>query len=457
MPGTPWRARLAALGATTAIVVAACGGAATPTPAPATAAPTAAPHRGAVRGASVLPRPRPRSTAPRETFNGQPYTGNAQVDQGARREDRRVHPLRPGRRPSCSKVAFSPFAINDTAYLEKARRRRLDRRATPNGTGPYKLKEWARATTSSSRPTRPTGARRPRSPTVVFRWSTEAAQRLVELQSGTVDGIDNPGPTTSTTIQGDPNLQALPARGPERLLPRHEQHVSRRSTTRRSARRSPWASTGSGSSTTSYPPGSEVATHFTPCAIPYGCVRRRLVRLRRGGRQGAPRRGRLPRRLQDHDPPTATSSAATCPSRSSWPRTSRPSSRPTWTSRHDRRPGVRHLPRQRQRRQARRHPPARLGRRLPGRHQLPRLPLRRRRQRAVRRPASPTSWRPLQEGAHERRRRGPRAGLRRRPTTLIRQHVPMVPIAHGGSGTACKADVEGAHALAARQRAVRRR
>ena len=29
--------------------------------------------------------------------------------------------------------------------------------------------------------------------------------------------------------------------------------------------------------------------------------------------------------------------------------------------------------------------------------------------------------------------------------TLIKQHVPMVPVAHGGSGTAFKADVEGAH------------
>ena len=32
-----------------------------------------------------------------------------------------------------------------------------------------------------------------------------------------------------------------------------------------------------------------------------------------------------------------------------------------------------------------------------------------------------------------------------RPTTPSRPHVPMVPIAHGGSATAFKADVEGAH------------
>ena len=30
--------------------------------------------------------------------------------------------------------------------------------------------------------------------TLVFRWSKEGAQRLLELQAGTVDGIDNPTP-----------------------------------------------------------------------------------------------------------------------------------------------------------------------------------------------------------------------------------------------------------------------
>ena len=38
--------------------------------------------------------------------------------------------------------------------------------------------------------------------TLVFRWSTEAAQRLLELQSGTVDGIDNLGPADFATVEG---------------------------------------------------------------------------------------------------------------------------------------------------------------------------------------------------------------------------------------------------------------
>ena len=35
---------------------------------------------------------------------------------------------------------------------------------------------------------------------------------------------------------------------------------------------------------------------------------------------------------------------------------------------------------------------------------------------------------------------------------LVKQHVPMIPVAHGGSGTAFKADVEGADSQPAGQR-----
>ena len=43
----------------------------------------------------------------------------------------------------------------------------------------------------------------------MFRWSTEAAQRLVELQSGAVDGIDNVGTDDFATVEGDSNLQLV--------------------------------------------------------------------------------------------------------------------------------------------------------------------------------------------------------------------------------------------------------
>ena len=47
-------------------------------------------------------------------------------------------------------------------------------------------------------------------PNAVIRWSTEAAQRLVELTSGIVDGIDNPGPDDFPTIEANPDLKLYP-------------------------------------------------------------------------------------------------------------------------------------------------------------------------------------------------------------------------------------------------------
>ena len=88
---------------------------------------------------------------------------------------------------------------------------------------------------------------------------------------------------------------------------------------------------------------------------------------------------------------------------------------------------------------------SRLGRRLPGPDQLPRLPLRRR---APAR-SSATPFHDIVD-ALQRGRATADAG---RPdaayteaNNLIKEHVPVVIVAHGGSGTAFKADVEGAHA-----------
>ena len=45
--------------------------------------------------------------------------------------------------------------------------------------------------------------------TVVMRWSSEGAARLLELQAGQVDGIDNPSPDDYPAIDEDPDLQLL--------------------------------------------------------------------------------------------------------------------------------------------------------------------------------------------------------------------------------------------------------
>ncbi len=204
------------------------------------------------------------------TFNGKPYTGTIKSIKAV--DAKTVEFTLCGSDPAfLSKVAFSPFAINDTAYLEKAAADGSIVRS-PNGTGPYKLKEWVQGDhiTLEANPTY--WGEAPKTGTVIFRWSTEAAQRLVELQSGNADGIDNPGPTDFENIAADPIAQALPARRPQRLLRGHEQHVPAVRQRRRSARRSPWAIDRQRIVDNFMPPGSQVATHFTPCSIPNGCV-----------------------------------------------------------------------------------------------------------------------------------------------------------------------------------------
>ena len=64
----------------------------------------------------------------------------------------------------------------------------------------------------------------PKAPKAIIQWSTEAAQRLLELQSGTVDGIDNPGPDDFDAIGRTPTWRST-AHGAEHLLSRLQQRV----------------------------------------------------------------------------------------------------------------------------------------------------------------------------------------------------------------------------------------
>lgn len=105
-----------------------------------------------------------------------------------------------------AKAAFSAFAINDTAYLE-ATGGGGDLIEKPNGTGPYTLAEWRRGDQMVFQRNEEYWGDKAIPATLVFRWGAESAQRLVELQAGTVDGIDNVGPDDFATVEGDANLQ----------------------------------------------------------------------------------------------------------------------------------------------------------------------------------------------------------------------------------------------------------
>lgn len=112
-----------------------------------------------------------------------------------------------------SKVAFSALNIHPSEHLEATGGGGPALIDNPIGTGPYQLAEWAKGDQIVLTRYDDYWGDAAKAATLVFRWSSEAAQRLVELQAGTVDGIDNPGRDDFAVIQGDPNLQLLEREG----------------------------------------------------------------------------------------------------------------------------------------------------------------------------------------------------------------------------------------------------
>ena len=92
-----------------------------------------------------------------------------------------------------AKVAFASLGINDSDYLAK---HVPDGSilSSPNGTGPYMLQEWVKGDHITYVANPNYWGDPAKVPTAILRWSTEAAQRLTELQAGTIDGMDNPAP-----------------------------------------------------------------------------------------------------------------------------------------------------------------------------------------------------------------------------------------------------------------------
>ena len=106
-----------------------------------------------------------------------------------------------------SKVAFDVFAIQSKNFLDANGGDSVKMSQTTNGTGPYMLKEWVQGDHITLVANPNYWGDKPHQPTLIFRWSDQPAQRLLELQSGTVDGIDLPAPEDFATIQADPNLK----------------------------------------------------------------------------------------------------------------------------------------------------------------------------------------------------------------------------------------------------------
>ncbi|MEE8331717.1 MAG: ABC transporter substrate-binding protein [Acidimicrobiia bacterium] len=174
-------------------------------------------------------------------------------------------------------AAFTPFGIQPEEHLAATGGAPLD---NPIGTGPWVLDTWQRGDSITFSRFDDYWGEAADYSTLVFRWATEGAQRLLELQSGNVDQITNLSPDDFGTVQGDGDLTFIPVANPNTLyLAMVDQidpfgdapgemtefaDVNVRQAIAMGIDRQRIVDNF-------YPEGSEVASHFTPCSIDLAC------------------------------------------------------------------------------------------------------------------------------------------------------------------------------------------
>lgn len=203
------------------------------------------------------------------SFNGNPYSGNLKSIEAVDDYTVVFNLCKPDG-AFLPKVAFSAFGIQDADYLREnpAPGAVLDE---PNGTGPYRLREWRQGEEVILEANPDYWGEAPLTETVVMRWSSEPGQKLIELQSGNADGIDNPSVDDLESIEADENLQLLPREalnvfyvGMNNNFTPFDNQKIRQGVAMGIDRQAIVDQF--------YPPGSVVADYFTPCSIPYGCA-----------------------------------------------------------------------------------------------------------------------------------------------------------------------------------------
>jgi ABC-type transport system substrate-binding protein len=266
MHRSPKWSPLAALVAITALVFAACSGS-TATSAPASEAP-----------ASAAPSAEATVAAP-YTGLAYPETGDAPCGDGTYTGEMKKitaidaltveFQLCQSDAAFLPKIAFSVFSIEDSDYLtaHAADGSYLEQ---PNGTGPYTIAEWSKGNRMVFKAFDGYWGEKAKTANAELRWSDEAAQRLLELQSGNVDGIDNPGPSDIATIQADSSLQFAARPGLNTMYLGFNDTIK------------PWDDVKVRQAIAMgidrqrivdnfYPAGSTVADYFTPCEISFAC------------------------------------------------------------------------------------------------------------------------------------------------------------------------------------------
>lgn len=168
-----------------------------------------------------------------------------------------------------AKAAFTPFFIQPREWIEE-KAGTTELLEHPIGTAPYYIESWNRGDNIVFKRFDDYWGKPAIAETLVFRWATEGAARLLELQAGTVDHITKLSPDDYDTVKDDADLQFLPVPNPNIL------YLAMTNTFE------PWDDVRVRKAIAMgidrqrivenfYPSGSVVASHFTPCSIPNGC------------------------------------------------------------------------------------------------------------------------------------------------------------------------------------------
>ena len=166
-----------------------------------------------------------------------------------------------------AKLAFIPFAVQPAEHLEATGGSPLE---NPVGTGPFVLEEWSRGSEIVYSTNQDYWGDVPTFDTLVFRWRDSSTARITELSSGNADFITNLAASDYATIEGDANMQLLVDENPNvfyvgfnNLFPPFDDVRVRQAVAMGVDRQR--------IIDTFYPAGSAVATHFTPCIIENAC------------------------------------------------------------------------------------------------------------------------------------------------------------------------------------------
>lgn len=168
------------------------------------------------------------------------------------------------------KLAVGSFSVNDSGWLRDAIAKNT-LTTTMNGTGPFRLTAWEQGVQIVMERNDGYWGAIASSERLIIQWQVEAAARLIQLRAGTVDGIDNIGTSDFETVATDASLRLLPRSGFNTFYLNFNNTVEPFDDVRvRTA-----IALGLDSARiveNFYPTGSEIATHVPTCLIKHSCA-----------------------------------------------------------------------------------------------------------------------------------------------------------------------------------------